>query len=122
MERATTISQVEANNHVSQPTAWRTLYYRFTTEDGSFRLKDQRKRVIEFSPLQPIPLVETDIAPWLMNKFAHYKIKIKNTGEITLELGLNAKIGPIADQIAYFYHKFLKEKRKEQNEEGKQLL
>ena len=81
---------------------------------GLFRLKpgsDHLEREIEFRPLIPIPLKQSPIGNYLKREFQDFTCKIDEEGGVSVRLGPNQPLDPIASRIAYSYKKVLKWKK-----------
>ena len=94
---------------------WRTLLSG-SLEVGVFRLKqgtNYLERDIEFQPLIPVALSESDLGDYLTREFPDLGVEIDNEGGVTLRLGPNQTLAPVASRVAFTYRRLLKEKREE---------
>ena len=103
------------------PHVWRTLFSG-SLEVGVFRLKqgtDYLKREIDFRPLIPVALSESGLDDYLQREFQELGVEIDEEGGVSIRLGPNQLLGPIASRVAYSYKKLLRRKREETKHEDK---
>lgn len=90
---------------------WRTLFSG-SSEVGLFRLKTGTtylERDFEFQPLAPITLAESNLGRYLERELQDSEIKIDTEGGISVRLGPNNELGPVASVIGFAYKRLLTE-------------
>ena len=84
---------------------WHTLYARGKSV-GSYRLKagtDYLKREIEFIPLAPNRLQNTQLGIKLVERFRGQNLSIDTDGAVHVRLGPNRSLEPVSRHIARAY-------------------
>jgi len=90
-------------------------------EVGFFRLKDGTdyvNREIEFNPIIPVALIGSSLGNFLKREFPDLAVEISEEGGVSLRLGPNQPLGPVASMVAFAYKQLLKQKREEPKIEG----
>jgi len=84
---------------------WRPLFSG-SSEVGVFRLKpgsDYLKREMEFRPMVPFPLKQGKLGEYLEREFKEFWVDFDEEGGVSLRLGPNQMLGPVAGRIAFVY-------------------
>jgi len=75
-------------------------------------------RDIEFCPLIPVALNESSLCDYLKREFPDLAVEISEEGGVSLRLGPNRPLGPVASMVAFAYKQLLKQKREDLKIEG----
>ena len=103
------------------PQSWRTLISG-SSEVGVFRLQpgmNYLDRELEFKPLGPIALKNSNLGDYLMRELENFKVSFDDEGGVELRLGPNQQLAPIASRVAFSYKKLLREKGEENKNKNK---
>ena len=65
-------------------------------------------RDIEFCPLIPVALNESSLCDYLKREFPDLGLEIGEEGGVSLRLGPNQMLGPVAGRIAFVYKLLIK--------------